>query len=97
MLLRGSNRGLMFTNEDPLKVEEFFSSHAEPDYARTNGIATEDVVLPEGPLPQVTIKISIKSISQTNKIVHFSSNLETKNDKKYFYRFHSFRKLKRNE
>jgi len=52
MLLRGSNRGLMFTNEDPLKVEEFFASHAEPDYARTNGIATEDVVLPEGPLPQ---------------------------------------------
>jgi len=50
--LRGANRGLMFTNEDPLKVEEFFASHAEPDYARTNGIATEDVVLPEGPLPQ---------------------------------------------
>lgn len=51
-LLRGANRGLMFTNEDPLKVEEFFAGHAEPDYARTNGVATEDVVLPEGPLPQ---------------------------------------------
>jgi len=51
-LLRGANRGLMFTNEDPLKVEEFFASHGEPDYARTNGVATEDVVLPEGPLPQ---------------------------------------------
>ena len=52
-LLRGANRGLMFTNEDPLKVEEFFAGHGEPDYARTNGVATEDVVLPEGPLPQV--------------------------------------------
>jgi len=51
-LLRGSNRGLMFTNEDPLKVEEFFEAHSEPDFARTNGTATEDVVLPEGPLPQ---------------------------------------------
>ena len=79
MLLRGSNRGLMFTNEDPLKVEEFFASHAEPDYARTNGIATEDVVLPEGPLPQVTIKISIKSNSKINKIVNSSSNLEREN------------------
>ena len=87
----------MFTNEDPLKVEEFFSSHAEPDYARTNGIATEDVVLPEGPLPQVLIKIFIKSISKTNKIHHFSSNLETKNGINDFYRFYSFRELKRNE
>jgi len=51
-LLRGSNRGLMFTNEDPLKVEAFFESHREPDFARTNGTATEDVTLPEGPLPQ---------------------------------------------
>ena len=51
-LLRGANRGLMFTNEDPLKVEEFFESHSEPDFARTNGVATEDVKLPEGPLPQ---------------------------------------------
>jgi len=51
-LLRGANRGLMFTNEDPLKVEKFFAEHAKPDYARTNGIATADVVLPEGPLPQ---------------------------------------------
>ena len=55
-LLRGANRGLMFTNEDPLKVEEFFAGHGEPDYARTNGVATEDVVLPEGPLPQVYIE-----------------------------------------
>jgi len=51
-LLRGSNRGLMFTNEDPLSVEAFFDSHREPDFARTNGTATEDVVLGEGPLPQ---------------------------------------------
>jgi len=51
-LLRGSNRGLMFTNEDPLKVEAFFESHREPDFARTNGTATDDVTLPEGPLPQ---------------------------------------------
>lgn len=51
-LLRGSNRGLMFTNEDPLKVEAFFESHREPDFARTNGTALEDVVLAEGPLSQ---------------------------------------------
>lgn len=44
--------GLLFTNEKKDSVVDFFEDHEEPDYARTGGTATEDVVLPEGPLTQ---------------------------------------------
>eukprot|EP01119_Soliformovum_irregulare_P007822 TRINITY_DN20348_c0_g1_i1.p1 TRINITY_DN20348_c0_g1~~TRINITY_DN20348_c0_g1_i1.p1 ORF type:complete len:225 (-),score=45.66 TRINITY_DN20348_c0_g1_i1:22-696(-) len=46
------NCGLMFTNEAPTTVLEFFQSYRELDYARAGFEATQDVVLPEGPLPQ---------------------------------------------
>ena len=44
--------GLLFTNEKTDSVLEFFGDHEEADYARTGGVATEDVALPEGPLEQ---------------------------------------------
>merc|ERR1719192_1313779 len=50
-LLRGEC-GLLFTNEKTEDVLEFFQNLAEPDYARTGGVCTETVVIPEGPLPE---------------------------------------------
>jgi len=51
-MLRGPNRGLMFTNEEQQTVENFFEEYEEPDYLRTGGTALEKVEIPEGPLPQ---------------------------------------------
>ena len=44
--------GLLFTNESVEKVTEFFLTYGKEDYARTGGLATERVVLEEGPLEQ---------------------------------------------
>jgi mRNA turnover protein 4 len=43
--------GLLFTNEKTEDVLEEFQNLSSPDYARTGGICAEDLVLPEGPLP----------------------------------------------
>lgn len=51
-LLRGPNRGLMFTNEAQRVVEDFFEVYEEPDFLRTGGTSLEDVEIPEGPLSQ---------------------------------------------
>jgi mRNA turnover protein 4 len=48
-LLKG-NVGLFLTNEDPEQVKEYFSQMTRDDYARGGNIATETVILPEGPL-----------------------------------------------
>ncbi|CAL1288209.1 unnamed protein product [Larinioides sclopetarius] len=45
-------RGLLFTNKSVDEVTNWFQSYSEGDYARSGNIATEDVILPEGPLPQ---------------------------------------------
>ena len=50
-LLRGQ-RGLLFTSQETQKVLDYFGDHAESDYLRTGGIATEDVELEAGPMPQ---------------------------------------------
>jgi len=44
--------GLLFTNQKKDSVMDFFTGHEQPDFARTGGEATEDVILPEGPLSQ---------------------------------------------
>ncbi|GFW02644.1 mRNA turnover protein 4 homolog [Trichonephila clavipes] len=45
-------RGLLFTNQPVEEVVNWFHSYSEGDYARSGNIATEDVILPEGPLKQ---------------------------------------------
>ena len=42
--------GLLVTNQSQDEVTEYFNNLAEPDFARTGGVATETVVLKEGPL-----------------------------------------------
>jgi hypothetical protein len=37
------------------KVEAFFESHTEPDFARTGSVAEETVTMEVGPLPQVKL------------------------------------------
>lgn len=43
-------RGLLFTNEKVEDVKDWFKSHKQFCYARSGSIATETVVLPDGPL-----------------------------------------------
>jgi mRNA turnover protein 4 len=43
--------GLLVTNQSEEEVVGYFSRLAEPDFARTGGLATETVTLDEGPLP----------------------------------------------
>jgi len=43
-------RGLLFTNEKVEEVKEWFKSHKKLCFARSGSVATETVVLPEGPL-----------------------------------------------
>ena len=40
--------GLLFTNEEPEIVTEWFTTYKVPDYARAGNEATEDFVLPAG-------------------------------------------------
>merc|ERR1712147_599585 len=42
--------GLLVTNQSEDEVTVYFNNLAEPDFARTGGVATETVVLKEGPL-----------------------------------------------
>ncbi|KAK3923075.1 mRNA turnover protein 4-like protein [Frankliniella fusca] len=44
--------GLLFTNRPKQEVLDFFETFTAPDYARSGFVATEEVVLPEGPLPE---------------------------------------------
>lgn len=44
--------GLLFTNRSREEVEAFFASYGLADYARSGSVATEDFVVPAGPLPQ---------------------------------------------
>ena len=43
---------LQVTNQSSEHVLTYFSQLAEPDFARTGGVATDTVVLGEGPLPR---------------------------------------------
>ncbi|KAI8343819.1 ribosomal protein L10-domain-containing protein [Blakeslea trispora] len=45
-----SEVGLLFTNKQPQEVKAYFDEFVKPDYARSGGIATETVTLPEGPV-----------------------------------------------
>lgn len=42
--------GLLMTNKDVPDVLKFFKEYSEPDYARSGFVATQDVVIPQGPL-----------------------------------------------
>lgn len=44
--------GLLFTNRSKQEVSDFFETFSAPDYARSGFVATEEVTLPEGPLPE---------------------------------------------
>jgi len=44
--------GLFFTDSPPLEVKEWFDSFSKPDFARSGNLATEQIVLPVGPLVQ---------------------------------------------
>jgi len=43
--------GLLFTNRSKQDVTDFFDSFSAPDFARSGFVAIEDVILPEGDLP----------------------------------------------
>lgn len=49
-LLEG-NRGLLFTNDEPKVVLEWFESYKKPDFARSGNVIDETFVLPAGTLP----------------------------------------------
>ena len=61
------------TNQSSEEVLTYFSQLAEPDFARTGGVATDTVVLNEGPLsdfghrmePQVTGQTLWNTASKT--------------------------------
>nr|ACO15134.1 mRNA turnover protein 4 homolog [Caligus clemensi] len=55
-LLKGQ-RGLLFTNEPLDETLEYFSSNTEPDFARSGGIAPQTIVLPEGPVADMSFAI----------------------------------------
>ncbi|KAI9275754.1 ribosomal protein L10-domain-containing protein [Phascolomyces articulosus] len=42
--------GLLFTNKSYDEVVKYFNDYTQPDYARSGGIATQTVDLPEGPV-----------------------------------------------
>lgn len=44
------NVGLLFTNEKPNTVTEYFESFKKPDYPRTSNVAPETITLPAGPV-----------------------------------------------
>lgn len=44
--------GLLMTNRDVFDVLQWFKDFSEAEYARAGFIATKDVVLPQGPLPE---------------------------------------------
>ena len=64
---------LQVTNQSSEEVLTYFSQLAEPDFARTGGVATDTVVLGEGPLsdfghrmePQVTGQTLWNTASKT--------------------------------
>ncbi|XP_034253958.1 mRNA turnover protein 4 homolog [Thrips palmi] len=47
-----SQCGLLFTNKSKHEIVDFFKNFREPDFARSGFVATEDVVLPAGPLEE---------------------------------------------
>lgn len=51
--------GLLFTDEEPKVVTEWFETFKVPDYARAGNIATDDFVIPEGSF------LAAKSIART--------------------------------
>ena len=46
------NVGLLFTNKSKSEVIDWFTHFTEQDFARAGFLATEEVVLKEGPLDQ---------------------------------------------
>ncbi|XP_040583400.1 LOW QUALITY PROTEIN: mRNA turnover protein 4 homolog [Lepeophtheirus salmonis] len=55
-LLNGQ-RGLLFTNETLDDSLDYFKKNKEPDFARSGGIAPQTVVLPEGPIQEMSFAI----------------------------------------
>lgn len=49
--------GLLFTNRAKSKVLSWMDKYEEDDYARSGFVATETIVLPEGPLPDFSHSI----------------------------------------
>lgn len=46
------NVGVFFTNQSQQTVTEWFAQYGEADYARSGNLATDTVVIPEGPKPE---------------------------------------------
>ncbi|EJC98948.1 uncharacterized protein FOMMEDRAFT_113538 [Fomitiporia mediterranea MF3/22] len=44
--------GILFTDSPPEEVTEWFDDFQQPDFARSGNIASQDVILPEGPVMQ---------------------------------------------
>ncbi|KAF7727725.1 mRNA turnover and ribosome assembly protein [Apophysomyces ossiformis] len=42
--------GLLFTSKSPEEVQEYFKEYKQPDYARSGVVATQTVIIPEGPV-----------------------------------------------
>ncbi|KAI9313268.1 ribosomal protein L10-domain-containing protein [Dichotomocladium elegans] len=45
-----SEVGLLFTDEPVDTVVEYFKNYRQPDYARSGAVATDTIVIPEGPV-----------------------------------------------
>ena len=54
------NVGIMFTNESEELVQEWFEKFSEVDYARSGNIATQTIILPEGPLDENSFQHSME-------------------------------------
>ncbi|TKR72944.1 hypothetical protein L596_020324 [Steinernema carpocapsae] len=62
--------GLMFTNAEVDDVLSFFKTYVESDFARSGNEATEDVSLPQGPLPQFahSIEPQLRKLGMPTKL-----------------------------
>lgn len=58
-LLEG-NRGLLFTNEEPKVVLEWFADFKKEDFARSGNVIEETFVLPAG-MPSLSLSSSLPS------------------------------------
>jgi len=74
--------GLFFTNEDPDRVQSFFSSFSSPDFPRAGFSATKTVTLPAGPLDKdvfpATLEPRVRQLGMPtilqNGIIHLQGN-----------------------
>uniref|UniRef100_A0A6B2LHD1 Ribosome assembly factor mrt4 n=1 Tax=Arcella intermedia TaxID=1963864 RepID=A0A6B2LHD1_9EUKA len=45
--------GLLFTNEKPEVIQKFFEEYHQFNYPKAGFVATKDMIIPEGPLPDI--------------------------------------------